>query len=79
MSFGQKIRSLREARNLGQFDLAEKVRARFNYISKIEIERLDFGVYPSEELILRLVKALKPKPTSCCCWPDRSRHRSGSG
>jgi len=59
MSFGQKIRSLRKARNLSQRDLAGKVRVNFSYISKIENERLDFGDYPSEELILRLARVLE--------------------
>ena len=59
MTFGQKIRSLRKARNLSQRDLAGKVRVNFSYVSKIENERLDFGDYPSEELILKLAKALE--------------------
>ena len=30
----------------------------FTYVSKIENEKLDFGDYPSEDLILKLAKAL---------------------
>jgi len=58
MTFGQKIRQLRKARTLSQRDLAERVRVSFTYISKIENGHLDFGDYPSEELILKLAKAL---------------------
>ncbi len=56
MTFGQKIRSLRKAKNLSQRDLATRARVNFSYISKIENEKLDFGDYPSEELILKLAK-----------------------
>jgi transcriptional regulator with XRE-family HTH domain len=59
MTFGEKIRELRKAKNLSQRDLATKVKVNFTYISKIENEKLDFGDYPSEELILKLVKALE--------------------
>lgn len=58
MTFGQKIRQLRKARALSQRDLAGKVRVSFTYISKIENGHLDFGDYPSEELILKMAKAL---------------------
>jgi transcriptional regulator with XRE-family HTH domain len=56
MTFGQKIRSLRKAINLSQRDLATRAKVNFSYISKIENEKLDFGDYPSEELILKLAK-----------------------
>lgn len=58
MGFGQKIRALRKAKALSQRDLAAKVKVNFTYISKIENEKLDFGDYPSEELIVRIAKAL---------------------
>jgi transcriptional regulator with XRE-family HTH domain len=58
MRFGEKIRELRKARNLGQRALADKVGISFTYLSKIENEKLDFGDYPSEELIRKLAKAL---------------------
>lgn len=58
MNFGEKVRQLRKAMNLSQRDLATKVKVNFTYISKIENEKLDFGDYPSEELILKLAKAL---------------------
>jgi transcriptional regulator with XRE-family HTH domain len=58
MRFGEKIRELRKARNLGQRALAEMVDISFTYLSKIENEKLDFGDYPSEELIRKLAEAL---------------------
>jgi transcriptional regulator with XRE-family HTH domain len=59
MTFGEKIRELRKAKNLSQRELATKVKVNFTYISKIENEKLDFGDYPSEELILKLGKTLE--------------------
>ncbi len=58
MTFGDKIRELRKAKNLSQRDLAARVKVNFTYISKIENERLDFGDYPSDDLIRKLAKAL---------------------
>ena len=58
MRFGERIRELRKAKNLGQRGLAEAVKVSFTYISKIENEKLDFGDYPSEELIRKLADAL---------------------
>lgn len=58
MQFGEKVRELRQAKNLTQRDLADKVKVNFTYISKIENGKLDFGDYPSDELIHKLAKAL---------------------
>ena len=58
MQFGEKVRELRQAKNLTQRDLADKVKVNFTYISKIENGKLDFGDYPSDELIRKLAKAL---------------------
>lgn len=58
MIFGERIRELRKTKNLSQRGLAEKVGVSFTYISKIENEKLDFGDYPSEELIRKLAKSL---------------------
>lgn len=58
MNFGERVRQLRKAKNLSQRDLAAKVKVNFTYISKIENEKLDFGDYPSEELIVKIAKAL---------------------
>jgi transcriptional regulator with XRE-family HTH domain len=56
--FGQRVRELRRAKNLGQRALAAKVGVSFTYISRVETESLDYGPYPSEELIRKLAKAL---------------------
>jgi transcriptional regulator with XRE-family HTH domain len=58
MKFGQRIRDLRRAQNLGQRALAEKIGISFTYVSKIENHQLDFGEYPSDDLIRKLAKAL---------------------
>ena len=58
MAFSERVRQLRKERNLSQRDLATKVGVNFTYISKIENEKLDFGDYPSEDLIGKLAKAL---------------------
>lgn len=58
MKFGQRIKELRKTQNLGQRGLAQRVGVSFTYISKIENHQLDFGEYPSDELIRKLAKAL---------------------
>jgi transcriptional regulator with XRE-family HTH domain len=59
MRFGQRVRELRVAKDFGQRGLAELVGVSFTYISKIENEKLDFGDYPSEELIRKLAHILE--------------------
>ncbi len=59
MRFGEKIRELRKAKNLSLRALGEAVGVSFTYVSKIENEKLDFGDYPSEELIGKLAQALE--------------------
>ncbi len=56
--FGERIRELRKAKNFGQRKLATMLKVSHTYISKIENEKLDFGDYPSEELIRKIAKAL---------------------
>lgn len=58
MRFGEKVRELRRARGLTLRGLAAKVQVGFTYLSKVENERLDYGDYPSDDLIGRLAKAL---------------------
>ncbi len=58
MKFAEKLRELRQAKNLSQRALASMVGVDFTYLSKIENEKLDFGQYPSEDLILKLAEAL---------------------
>jgi transcriptional regulator with XRE-family HTH domain len=58
MTFGERLRELRKAKNLSQRALAEKIGINFTYLSKVESEKLDFAQYPSEDLIRKLAKAL---------------------
>lgn len=58
MGFGEQIRELRKGKGLSQRALGELVGVSFTYISKVENEKLDFGDYPSEDLIRKLAKAL---------------------
>ena len=58
MTFGERIREMRKAKHLTLRDVAKRVKVNFTYISKIENHKLDFGDYPSEELIRRLARVL---------------------
>jgi transcriptional regulator with XRE-family HTH domain len=58
MRFGDRVRALRTAMGLSQRALGERVGVSFTYISKVENSKLDFGDYPSEDLIQRLATAL---------------------
>jgi HTH-type transcriptional regulator, competence development regulator len=58
MRFGDRVRALRTARGYSQRVLGERVGVSFTYISKVENGKLDFGDYPSEDLIRRLAAAL---------------------
>ena len=79
MRFGERIRQLRQEKRLGQRGLAEAVGVNFTYISKIENEKLDFGDYPSEDLIVRLAGALEADAEEMLILaekiPERIRHR----
>jgi transcriptional regulator with XRE-family HTH domain len=58
MTFGERIREHRRAKDLTLRSLAAKVGVGFTYVSKIENGKLDFGESPSETLVCRLAKAL---------------------
>lgn len=58
-TFGERLRELRRARGLSQRGLAKRITVSFTYISRCETGTLDFGRYPSEELIRRLAAALE--------------------
>lgn len=62
MTFGSRIRELRQAKALTLRRLAEKVRVTFTYVSKIENGKLSFGEFPSDDLILKLALALDADP-----------------
>src|SRR5437763_17141320 len=57
-TFGERLRELRRASGLSQRGLAGRVGVGFTYISRCETGSLDFGQYPSEDLIRKLAKAL---------------------
>jgi transcriptional regulator with XRE-family HTH domain len=57
--FGERIRELRKAKGLGQRALAQMIGVSHTYVRKIENEKLDFGDYPSEDLIRKIAKALE--------------------
>lgn len=58
MKFGDKVREARKAKNYDLRTLAGLVGVHFTYLSKVENEKLDFGEYPSEDLIIRLADSL---------------------
>ena len=58
MTFGERVRELRKAKNLTLRDVAGKVDINFTYLSKIENDKLDFSDFPSEKLIRKLAKVL---------------------
>ena len=58
MRFGERVRALRAAKGYSQRGLAQLVGVSFAYVSKVESGKLDFGDYPSADLIRRLATAL---------------------
>lgn len=58
MNFGERIRELRQAKQLTLRELAAKVGVGFTYISKIENHKLEEGHGPSEKLIHKLATEL---------------------
>jgi HTH-type transcriptional regulator, competence development regulator len=57
MTFGERVRHLRHAKDWSLRDLAGKVGVGFTYLSRVENERLNFGDYLSDALIHRLADA----------------------
>jgi transcriptional regulator with XRE-family HTH domain len=62
MTFGTRIRELRQAEGLTLRDLAKKVRVTFTYLSKIENQKLSFGEFPGDDLIVKLARVLEADP-----------------
>ena len=58
MTFGERIRELRQAKQLTLRELAAQVGVGFTYISKIENHKLEEGHGPSEKLIHKLAVEL---------------------
>ena len=59
MTFGDRIRELRKAKNLTLSDVAAEADSNFTDLSKIENENLDFAQFPSEKLIRSMATALE--------------------
>jgi transcriptional regulator with XRE-family HTH domain len=59
MTFGERVRDLRKAKNLSQRELADMIGVNFTYLSKIENGKLDFASFPSEDTIRKLAEALE--------------------
>lgn len=59
MTFGERIRQLRNAKGLTLRKLAPKVGVGFTYLSRVETGRMTFGDYPSDALIHRLAEELE--------------------
>ena len=79
MTFGQRVRELRHAKEWSLRDLAEKVEVGFTYLSRVENEKLNFGDYPSDALIHRLAEALDADEEELLILakrvPDRVKNR----
>ena len=58
MTFGKRVRRIRQEKGWTLRDLAGKVGVGFTYLSRVENERLNYGDYPSDALIHRLADAL---------------------
>ncbi len=59
MTFGERIRLLRQNKGMTLRDLAPLVGVGFTYLCKVVNGKLDFGDYPSDALIHRLAAALE--------------------
>jgi transcriptional regulator with XRE-family HTH domain len=79
MTFGTRIRELRQSKNLTLRTLAKRVKVTFTYLSKIENQKLSFGEFPSDELIVKLARALEADPDELLLLaekiPDTIRQR----
>jgi transcriptional regulator with XRE-family HTH domain len=79
MTFGEKVRTARKAKNLDLRTLAARVGVHFTYLSKVENGRLDFEDAPGEGLILKLAAALDTDPDELLLpaqrIPERIRKR----
>ena len=47
MTFGERVRELRKAKDLTLREVAAKVERNFTYLSKIENGKLDFSDFPA--------------------------------
>ena len=63
MTFGVRLRNLRKEKGLSQKRLAAAVGVHHTYLSKVESEKLDFALYPGEQLVSKLAVALDADET----------------
>jgi transcriptional regulator with XRE-family HTH domain len=79
MTFGTRIRELRQGKSLTLRDLARIVQVTFTYLSKIENQKLSFGEFPSSDLIVELARVLDGDPDELLLLaekvPDAIRQR----
>ena len=79
MTFGERVRELRNAKGWSLRDLAEQVGVGFTYLSRVENGRLNYGDYPSNALIHRLADSLDADEEELLVLaervPDRIRQR----
>jgi len=59
MRFGERVRQLRQAKGWRLRDLAERVGVGHTHLSRVENERLNYGEYPSDDMIRRIAAALE--------------------
>lgn len=63
LTFGETLRKLRREKGFSQKKLAAVVGVHHTYLSKVESGKLDFALYPGEELIKKLAAALEADET----------------
>lgn len=59
MRFGERVRALRKAKGWRLRDLAERVNVGHTHLSRVENEHLNYGEYPTDDLIHRIALALE--------------------
>lgn len=62
-AFGTRLRKLRQEKGFSQKRLAMAVGVHFTYVSKVESGKLDFALYPGEDLVRRIAAALEADET----------------
>ena len=62
-AFGTRLRKLRQEKGFSQKRLAAAVGVHHTYVSKVESGKLDFALYPGEELVKKLANALEADET----------------
>jgi transcriptional regulator with XRE-family HTH domain len=62
-TFGARVRQLRLAKGLSQKRLAALVGVHHTYLSKTESGKLDYALYPGEDLVRKLAAALDADET----------------